>query len=76
MTLESIMSRLADDLCTDGSVDVQPFVTSCYPNDIGAGLLLMRAFDAGLLRGRLSARMVECDGRISAIIDDTRPVWH
>ena len=77
MTLESVISRLKDELTRSGAqVDVRPFLATFYPNDIEAGQLLERAFHMGLLRGRFVSRLVEFDGHISAIADDTRPVWH
>ena len=77
MTLETLMARLRHDLSQSAEpVDVRRFVASYFPNDIEAGSLLMSAFDARLLRGRLSTNLVEFDGHVSAIIDDTRPVWH
>ena len=77
MTLESVMSRLAEQRpCPENPVDVSRFVASYFPHDIEAGQLLERAFRVGLLRGRLVSRLVAFDGHISAIADDTRPVWH
>ena len=77
MTLESLLTQLADERpCPEDPVDVRSFVGSFYPHDIEAGQLLERAFHARLLRGRLLARTIEFDGHISAIADDTRPVWH
>ena len=77
MNLETVISRLKDELTRSGAqVDVRSFLATFYPNDIEAGQLLARAFHAGLLRGRLIARTVDFDGYISAISDRTRPVWH
>ena len=77
MTLETLMARLDHQLYqATGPVDVSTFVHSFYPHDVEAGQLLMRAFDARLLRGRLASRTVEFDGHISGVADDTRPVWH
>ena len=77
MTLETLMERLSDNLSrSDGPIDVRRFVASYFPHDIEAGSLLARAFHAGLLRGHLSTNLVEFDGYVSAIADDTRPVWH
>ena len=77
MTLETLTARLRHDLSQSSeSVDIRRFVASYFPHDIEAGSLLMRAFRAGLLRGRISTNLVDFDGHVSAIIDDTRPVWH
>ena len=77
MTIETVISRLKDELtCSGTPVDVRPFLATFYPHDIEAGQLLAQAFRVGLLRGRLVVRTVEFDGHISAIIDRTRPVWH
>lgn len=75
VTLETLKARIAKEL-EHGRVDIAPLVSSYSPHDIEAGQLLERAFRAGLLRGRLVSRLVEFDGHISAIADDTRPVWH
>ena len=75
MNLVSLMNRLCDGL-SHGPVDIGEFVASFYPHDIEAGQLLMGAFDARLLRGRLCAKTWEFEGHISGIADDTRPVWH
>lgn len=69
------MTRIAEEL-PHGSIDVRELVGSYYPNDIEAGQILMRLFDARLLCGRLRTNLVEFDGHISRIADDTRPVWH
>ena len=77
MTLEAVMGRVRDELArSTGPIDVRHFVASYFPHDIEAGQLLERAFHVGLLRGRLVSRLVEFDGHISTIADDTRPVWH
>ena len=77
MTLEALMTRLRRDLShSAGPVDVRRFVASYFPHDIEAGSLLIRAFHARLLRGRVSTNLVDFDGHVSAIVDDIRPVWH
>ena len=77
MTLQEVLARIADWLDRDNSpVDIGEFVRSFGLHDIEAGQLLMRAFDARLLRGRLSTNLVEFHGHISGFADDTRPVWH
>ncbi|MCY4555139.1 MAG: hypothetical protein OXF79_01850 [Chloroflexi bacterium] len=77
MTLQTVMSRLRDELSRSGGpIDVRRFVASCFPYDIEAGQLLERAFRARLLRGQFTSRLVKFEGHISAIADDTRPVWH
>ena len=60
----------------DGPIDIGRFVASYFPHDIEVGQLLERAFHARLLRGHLSTNFVKFEGHISAIADDTRPVWH
>ena len=75
MTLEALLARIADQL-KHGPIDVREFVASYYPHDIEAGQLLMRAFDAYLLRGRFTSRLVEFDGRISGFTAGSPPVWH
>lgn len=75
MTLDNLMNRISAEL-VHGPVDVRQLVDSYYPDDIEAGRLLMRAFDARLLRGRFVSQLVEFDGHISGITDDTRPIWH
>ena len=70
MTLESLMSRLDDELSrSDGPVDVRSFVNFYYPDEMTAGQLVLRAFDARLVRGRLQWTYSECSGHISAIVD-------
>ena len=77
MTLESVMSRLSDELSRSGGpINVRRFVAGYFPHDIEAGQLLGRAFRARLLRGQFTSRLVKFEGHISAIADDTRPVWH
>ena len=77
MTLETVMSQLSDELSRSGGpIDVRRFVASYFPHDIEAGQLLERAFRARLLRGQFTSRLVEFDGHITDIADDTRPVWH
>ena len=75
MTLEPLMAHIADRLA-HGPIDVRNLVGSYYPDDMEAGLLIQRAFHAGLLRGRLQWSHFDCTGRIVSIADDTRPVWH
>ena len=75
LTLETLKARIAEEL-SHGSIDVREFVGSYYPNDVEAGQILMRLFDARLLCGRLRMNLVEFDGQISGIADDTRSVWH
>ena len=75
MTLETLMARLDNEL-THGPIDVREFVGSYHPHDVEVGQLLMGAFAARLLRGRVAFGPVEIDGHISSIADDTRPVWH
>ena len=71
------MSRVTDDLARNADpINVRSFLATFYPHDIEAGQLLERAFRAGLLRGSFVSRLVEFDGHITAIADDTRPVWH
>ena len=77
MTLDTLMTRIRHDLSHSAKpVDIRGFVANCFPHDIEAGSLLMRAFHARLLRGRLTTNLIDFDGHISALIDDTRPVWH
>ena len=77
MTLESLMTRIRDELeRTREPIDVAEFVAGYFPHDIETGQLLERAFGAGLLRGRFCSRLVDFDGHVSGIADDTRPVWH
>ena len=77
MTLETVMAQLRHDLAhSAGPIDVKPLLATFHPHDIEAGQLLDRAYHVGLLRGRFVSRLVELDGHISAIADDTRPVWH
>ena len=75
MTPETVMTQLRRAL-EHGRVDVPSFVATFFPYDIEAGQLLERMFRAGLLRGRFLSRLVKFDGHITAIADDTRPVWH
>ena len=75
MTPETVMTQLRRAL-EYGRVEVPSFVGTFYPHDIEAGQLLERMFRTGILRGRLVSRLVGFDGHISAIADDTRPVWH
>ena len=77
MTLESLMDQIRRELARSSKpIDVKRLVATHCPHDIEAGRLLSRAFHVGLLRGRLHTKMVEFDGHISGIADDTRPVWH
>ncbi len=70
-----VMTQLRSELAK-GRVKVAPFVATFSPYDVEAGQLLERMFRAGLLRGRFVSRLVDFDGHISAIADDTRLVWH
>ena len=72
--VQIVMERVGDHL-SHGQVDIDPFVRSFGIRDIEAGRLLMRAFDAGLLRGRLVARAFTFRGHISGIANDVCPVW-
>ena len=77
MTFEFLVSSVADDLSRlDGPIGVSRFVAGYFPHDMEAGSLLMMTFDAKLLRGQLSSNLVEFEGYISEIVDNTCPVRH
>ena len=77
VSLRTVLVRLAEWLDRSGGpVDVSEFVRSFGLNDIQAGQQLMRAFDAHLVRGRLTTNLVEFDGHISRFPDDTRLIGH
>ena len=77
MTLEPVMARVRHELAqSDGPLDVKRFLATFYPHGIEAGQQFARAFHRGLLRSRLATNLVGFNGQISAIVDDTRPVWH
>ena len=75
LTPQTMMKRIHDELAR-GRIDIDSFVRSFGIPDIEVGQLLMRAFDAGLLRGRLVARTFTFHGHVSGIADDMRPVRH
>ena len=75
LTLETLTAHIVKEL-EHGRVEISPFVSSYSPHDIEAGSLLERGFRVGIFCGRFVSRLVEFDGHISAIADDTRPVWH
>ena len=77
MTLESLLTQIGNQLRRTGQpVDIGTFVAGQFPHDMEAGRLLVRAFDARLLKGRLHTNFFDFEGRIIGIADDTRPVWH
>ena len=75
MTPEFVMTQLRRAL-GHGRVEVPSFVATFGPHDIEAGQILSRLFRVGLLRGRFVSRLVDFDGHITGIADDTRLVWH
>ncbi len=75
MTPETLLNRIADKL-TRGPVDAGELVASYYPHDMEAGALVERVFRAGLVRGSLRYTHFDCEGTITGIADNTRPVWH
>ena len=75
MTLESVVAQARRKL-EHGPVDIASLVESQFPFDMQVVSLLEKGFHVGVFSGRIVIRGFECDGHISAIADDTRPVWH
>lgn len=66
MTPQTLMKRIRDELA-HGRIQFDSFVRSFGIRDIEVGQLLMRASDAGLIRGRIGTNLVEFNGHISGI---------
>ncbi len=77
MTFETLIMRIRDELARSRKpIDVSSFLATYLPHDIEAGQLLIRVFNARLLRGRHRTTLVQFEGHIAGIADDTRPVWN
>lgn len=74
MTREDLLTRLSSELVrSSGPVDIAGFVKSYFPRDVEAVGLLLSAFEARLVRGRIHSNLVSATGHISRV--DT-PTWH
>ena len=75
MTLGFVLSRLAEELArSNGPVDMKRFTESFRPHDGEAVSLIDSAFEANLLRGRVTIdSFFRATGHISRV---TTPVWH
>lgn len=66
MTLETLMASVRGELARPSKpIDVRAFLAAYSPREVEAGQLLIQAFDARLLRGRLCTNLVDFDGNIT-----------
>lgn len=74
MTLEEVLPRLAEERDRlNGPVDIPTFAGTYFPHDVEVIGLLLAAFNARLVRGRMHSNMMKATGHISEI---TVPTWH
>lgn len=67
MTFETLMASIRGELARSSKpADVRAFLTAYSPRDVEAGQLLIQAFDARLLRGRLCTNLADFDGHMIA----------